>query len=181
MINLIPNQEKKKIARDFYIRLLAVSFAMLGAAVFIGCVAMLPAYFISIEYKNLADNKIAIQKNTPNPITGEGTVAKVRDVDSKLRFIESLQNRNFLVSQDIVNEVLKYKTSAIKINSMLYSDSNQEGKKIIVSGVASSREGLMSFHTAVKGSKAFKEVSLPISNFVKGSDITFTLTLITAI
>ena len=57
------------------------------------------------------------------------------------------------------------------------NDPNNKGK-IGVQGTAPSRETLLLFRKALEDDVNFKNVNLPISNFVKGSDIKFYLSLI---
>lgn len=178
MINLIPNQEKKRIERDFYLRLLAVFFSMLASAVVLGCLAILPSYFMSLEYKNLATDKLALQKNTPTPLLDDDVKSRVRDIDTKLMMVENAEKGKFIVSREVVNEILKEVSVNIKINSIFYNQGGEVGKQVSISGTASSREALLIFQQRLKSNKNFKEVDLPISNFVKGSNIDFTVSLI---
>jgi hypothetical protein len=53
----------------------------------------------------------------------------------------------------------------------------KEGEKISISGRASSREVLLSFRRTLEDNPAFSKVDLPISNFIKGSNIRFYITL----
>ena len=59
MINLIPNEEKKKMSKDFYLRLLTLSFTMLGVSLLVASVAILPSYFLSSAEKASFERKIA--------------------------------------------------------------------------------------------------------------------------
>jgi hypothetical protein len=66
----------------------------------------------------------------------------------------------------------------IKITQILYDNTVAKGdKKVNIQGTAPSRERLLIFRQALEGNPAFKKVDLPISNFVKGSNIQFSLSL----
>lgn len=177
MINLIPNQEKKRIERDFYLRLLAVFFSMLTATVVLGCVAILPAYFMSMEYKNLATDKLALQKNTPTPLLDDDVKSKVRDIDTKLTMVENAERGKFIISREVINEILKDVGGDIRVSSIFYNNGGEAGKEVLLSGSAGSRESLLVFQQRLKSNKSFTEVNLPISNFVKGSNIDFAISL----
>ena len=60
----------------------------------------------------------------------------------------------------------------------MYENDATKGKKVTVLGIAPSRELLLLFRRALEDDVAFKKVDLPISNFVKGSNIEFSLSLI---
>jgi len=78
---------------------------------------------------------------------------------------------------DVINAILLKKRSDIKITQISYQNDTR-GRKIGVTGTAPSREVLLFFRLALESSPAFKSVDLPISNFVKGSNIQFYLNLI---
>jgi Tfp pilus assembly protein PilN len=178
MINLIPIEEKRKKVKDFYFRLVVVFFAMLGFSAFIAAVAILPVYFISFSNKNLANLKLEIQKQEPVPLVDEGSLSVMKDVSGELNIVENSEKNKYSVSQKIINEVVLLKMSDIKISQITYENSVIDGKKVKILGLAPSRERLLLFRRALEDSAAFKSVDLPISNFVKGSNIEFYLSLI---
>lgn len=177
MINLIPNQEKKRKVKDFYFRLVVVFFVVLGFCFLIASAAILPSYFLSFVKKNLNDTKLEAQKKEPIPPASQSTVNLVADLNNKLNLIENAQKNKYLVSVKVINEIISKKMSDIKITQIFYENSSIAGKKISIRGVAPSRERLLLFRLALEDDTAFKKVDLPISNFVKGSNIEFSLNL----
>ena len=71
------------------------------------------------------------------------------------------------------------KMPEIKIDSIYYGNT-PKGREIRINGSAPSREKLLIFRLALENDPSFSRVDLPISNFVKGSDIKFFLTLVPA-
>lgn len=178
MINLIPNQEKKKMARDFYYRLTVIFILMLSTVVFIAALALLPAYLLSNSKKNIALQRLELQKAETAPFFNEETREIIKQTNKKLDIIETAQNGKFPVSEKVISAVLKEKISSIKIVQISYENNTVEGKKIRISGTAPSRDVLLLFRKTLESSEAFKSVDLPISNFVKGSNIQFYMSLI---
>lgn len=178
MINLIPNQEKKRKVKDFYFRLFVVFLFIMAICILVTLVAILPAYFLSSVKKNLAEEKLTAQKSEPIPITDQNTLATITDLNTKLGVIENAEKSKYAVSTSIINEVLLKKMPDIKITEIAYNYTSTGGKKVSISGIAPSRERLLLFRNALEEDVAFKQVDLPISNFIKGSDIEFSLTLI---
>ena len=76
------------------------------------------------------------------------------------------------------NEILLKKSPNIKITRISYKDDLKTGKKIDIEGLAPNREVLLLFRRALEDSTVFSKVDLPISNFIKGSNIKFHLSLI---
>lgn len=177
MINLIPNEEKKKMSSNFYLRLVTVIFVMLGVCFIIASVSILPAYLLSSMEKNFNDAKLVSQESELISLPDQNIITVVRDLKSKLSLIEKNEKNIFSFSKKTINEVVLNKTSNIKITRIYYQNDPQEGEKISINGVASSRETLISFRRALENDTAFSKVDLPISNFVKGSNIKFYLNL----
>ena len=181
MINLIPNEEKKKIAHHFYSRLTILSFLMLGLCVWFAILALLPSYILSRAKENIIEQNLVIQKGEPVPILDQETSKAIENLDAKLTLVEQLQTNKFVVTERVINEIIKSKVADIKVTRISYESDEKNGKKIGISGEAVSREELLSFRQALESNKAFKDVTLPISNFVKGENIEFLLSLTPAI
>lgn len=184
MINLIPNKEKKEMVRGFYFRLLVLFFVMISIFFFIGFLAILPSYFFSSIKVHLMNSRLDIQKNTPVALPDQETLATIKDIDNKLALIEKNSKNKFIVSKQVINSIILKKIPKIKIHSISYKvesvDNLTHIKKVKIEGTAPSREVLLMFRNALQEGVDFKEVELPISNFVKGSDIQFSLNLIPA-
>ncbi len=99
-------------------------------------------------------------------------------LDLQLLIIEKVKGKTFLVSKKVINEIIAEKMSDIKITQITYELDPKGGKKVNINGLAPSRERLLLFRVALEDNAAFQKVDLPISNFVKGSNIKFSLTLI---
>ncbi|MFA6301373.1 MAG: hypothetical protein WC609_03435 [Candidatus Paceibacterota bacterium] len=178
MINLIPTEEKRKKVKDFYFRLTVVIFAMLGFCVFVATVAIFPAYFSSVSGKNFANAKLVMQEQEPVPLIDQGSLFVMKDMSNKLNIVENAEKNKYFISQKIISEIILLKMEDIKISEITYENSATDGKKVQIWGLAPSRERLLFFRRALEESEAFKSVDLPISNFVKGSNIEFSLSLI---
>lgn len=177
MINLIPKEEKKKMITDFYYKLAILFVVMLDFCILVAFFSILPSYFISSIKYSLISAKLENQKLEPLSPLGEESLALVKDMDKKLILVENFEKNKFLPSVKVIDAILLKKTSDIKITQILYENDGTNGRKISLTGIAPSREVLLLFRQALEDSSSFKDVVLPISNFVKGSDINFFLSL----
>ncbi len=178
MINLIPNEEKKKMSKDFYFRLITLIFIMLSASALTASIAILPAYFLSFVGENFINAKLESQEDEYASLSEQNALMVVKDLENKLNLVENAQKNQPAFSQKVINEIILKKIPNIKITEISYQNDPKMGEKINISGKALSREVLLSFRRALENDTAFSEVDLPISNFVKGSDIKFYLSLI---
>lgn len=177
MINLIPRQEKKRMNKDFFFRLLIVFFLALGLSIVVSSVSILPSYFISSVKKNFTNTKLLAQKNEPVPLVDQEVLTVIKSINSKLDLIENAEKNKFVISERVINSIIFKKMPDIKITKISYGNDASKGKKIDITGVAPSRERLLLFRLALEGDTLFKTVDLPISNFIRGSDIQFYLSL----
>lgn len=178
MINLIPNQEKKKMIRGFYYRLTVLILTMLSLSLFIAICALLPSYFLSYSKKNISIQKLEAQKAKSTPLFDQETSMVIKDLSSKINLLENIKNNKFSVSEKIIKTIILKKVPSIKITQISYENNLPEGKKVSIRGTAPSREVLLLFRKALEGGPSFRSVDLPISNFVKGFNIQFYLSLI---
>ncbi len=178
MINLIPNQEKKEMIRNFYYRLGTIFFFSIALVMLVGAIALLPSYVLSSMKKNLNNEKLESVKAEPTYLADQETEKEISGLDAKLTLLEKAQGRKFIVSERIINEVLSKKIPDVKITQISFEEDKAAAKKVSIRGTARSREGLLLFRRALEDDPSFKMVDLPISNFVKGTNIQFNVTLI---
>jgi hypothetical protein len=178
MINLIPNHEKKTKVKDFYFRLTVVSFVVLALCILIASIAILPSYFLSSVRRNLVATKIEVQTNQAIPQASQDILATIATLKSKIDLVENAEKKKYLISEKIINQIMLQKMPEIKIKQISYENTTTGGKKVVIRGLAPSREKLLLFRQALEDDAAFKKVDLPISNFVKGSNIPFSINLI---
>ena len=177
MINLIPNTEKKKMIKDFYLRVLVVVISALSGCFLIIFIALLPSYFLSSVKKNLANERLNAQKNELVGTVDQEALVEVQDLNAKLGLIEQAEKNKFAVSQVMISETVLKKMPDIKITEFFYENDPASGEKITIRGRAPSRDRLLFFRRALEGDLTFKKVDLPISNFLKGSNIAFYVSL----
>jgi hypothetical protein len=178
MINLIPNEDKKKMSKDFYFRLTTIIFVMLGVSFLIASVALLPSYFLSSAEESATNLKLDSEMGIADISLDQNTLTTINVLKNKLTLIENAQKNKLTFSQKVINEILLKKIPNIKITEISYQNDPTTGKKINVSGKAPSREVLLLFRKALEDDTAFSKVDLPISNFVQGTNIKFSLSLI---
>ncbi len=188
MINLIPKEEKKKLVKNLYYRLVILFLFVISMSSLVIAVSMLPAYFLASTRNSIVNKKLELQKNEPVPLPDQETLKVIKDVNSKINLVNSAETNKFSVSERVINSIILKKLPGIQITDISYLNSTPDGmgadvlqaRKISIQGNAPSRELLLMFRQALEDTSNFKQVDLPISNFVKGSNIQFYLSLIPA-
>ncbi len=185
MINLIPKEEKKKINRGFYYRLSVVYLMALSFPILICLAVMIPSYFLVRIKGDLIEKKLAVQKAEPVPLLDQETLRVITDLNHKLNIVKNAENNKFVVSQKIINAIVLKKMPDIKITDIAFKNIERiteeeivvQDKKISIQGIAPSRPRLLLFRQILEDDANFQDVDLPISNFIKGSNIQFYLSL----
>ncbi len=165
------------MTKIFYYKILVLFFIASGFSIFVLSVSLSPSYFLSRTKVSFIHTKLETQKKEAVPVPDRQTVADIASLDKKLQVIEKTENTSFIISEKVINSIIRKKTFEIKISKISYQTDSIKGKNIIVGGTSPSREVLLLFRKALEDDPTFKNVDLPISNFVKGSDINFSLTL----
>ena len=75
MINLIPNEEKNKIAVNFYYKLVTVVFSMFGLAVLFATFLILPSYVLSSIKLDISAERLNSQSKEPIPEVDQQTLS----------------------------------------------------------------------------------------------------------
>jgi len=164
--------------KDFYLRLVVVFIMVLGVSVVISSFALVPSYFFSLTKKKFSEEKLLQQKSVPTPQFDQNALLLIGELNSKLSLIENTKKNKFLVSERVINEILSKRTSDIKINKISYQINPLNEHAISIHGTAPSREKLLFFRQTLEADARFSKIHLPISNFIKGTDIKFTVDLI---
>ncbi len=178
MINLIPNEQKKLMIRNFYYRLATVCILALGFCILIASITMLPSYVLVSGKSDLVNTKLDNEKTTPISLSDKEATNMLNDLDKRFTSIEKDQNSKFLISKRIIDQIVSEKNVDIKITQIILDNSPAGDKVISIRGTAPSRERLLFFRNVLEKNPSFKQVNLPISNFIKGSHIQFSLNLI---
>lgn len=174
MVNLLTVFEKKRILKEYKIRLSIVSLFAVASLVVAALVFLIPSYVLSyIKYNEVSTRLEAEKSRASNTPDGEDPVKITKEVNRKLKILKSesstLPNPYF-----ITTTIIEHKPEGVSINAIQYDKNKQEGK-IAISGVSSNRDTLLVFLRALEKQKDFTKVELPISSFAKGEDINFSM------
>ena len=178
MINLIPKEEKKKMMIGFYYRLAILLLIMLDFCILIALFTLLPAYFLSSTKEKIISNKLQVQNSQGLSSSSDQTIATVTSLNGQLGVVEKAEQNKFVISDKIIGAIILNKRPDIKITEISYSNDPVLGKTVSITGIAPSREVLLLFQQALEDNPNFKNVDLPISNFIQKSNIQFSLTLV---
>ncbi|MFH1454796.1 MAG: hypothetical protein ABIF22_00495 [bacterium] len=174
MLNFLPQKNKNQIILEYLLRVMSFLLLFVFASSLILISLFVPSFFF-VKYKSDTINdqlELAKQKNIN---IGEDSAVFIKNVN---RLAAVLSDINTLTYSDIINKVMSLKNKDIKISSIIITVENTTGiRKILINGIANTRDSLTTFEKEVKIGGTFKDVLFPVSNFIKNSDSSFSVTL----
>ena len=175
MFNLLPNQSKKIILKDYLVRRYSIIFMIIVFVQVWFVVLLLPSLVTS--YFKEKDLSYQVELIKESDVSKDASVISdlIISTNTKLSFYEN----DFSYPQiiPILENLLSYKSSLVKFTDFMYEASSNSSAKISIRGNASTRDSLVSFVQKIEESGLFKEVDLPISNLAKDRNIDFAINL----
>lgn len=175
LTNLVPHSKTKLFRREYFIRLVTVSFILAALFFFIQCILLLPSYIYETQ---------AVSSNTDRLSRLSADLATTEDqqVQTRLAALQTeathLQSLGTAPSASAtIKAVLLVPRPGIVLSGFSFTPPTETAGTMQVSGVAGTREQLRSFDAALAALPFVKAADLPISNYAKESNIPFTITL----
>ncbi len=185
MINLLPENEKQKIRKEYHLLVLSVwlpvIFIILGIAIF----SFLPSFFLSGQQYG----KIFAESQTKEIMTKQSQALEMkRNVnDANMKIALLLKNSTSTESvRSLFDEIVENRPAGVYITGFSF-DRNAgvrppKGKKtappsIVLQGRADDRAALLSFVDILNKKKEFSSVDLPLSNLISGTNLPYTLNI----
>ncbi len=176
LVNLLPLNFQKTLKKILFLRFANLFVISLSASFLLGTILLIPTYIIGNERLLDLESKISLQDKTQLNQQESIVLTDTEDIVSKLKIFPDgdIQNNSFV--SEVIIPITEKSKNTVNINSILYEyRTNKEDINIKISGKASTRNILATFEQNLNKSELFKKVNLPISNFVKGKDIDFTI------
>lgn len=173
MFNLLPKTEQRTLTLEYRLRLLIVAlFALLFVGVLAGG-ALIPSLFLSSQRETVAlKNEEALKGEIV--LQGKYDLTNILKLTKlKANAFESESGSPYFY--ELFGQIIKDKTSAIKIRGLSAKVSSPSDKTIAITGVARDRDSLLSFTKTLEREHDFGNVLVPVSNFAESSDIDFSI------
>lgn len=175
MINLLPENNKIEIKKEYTRRLFVVIGAFTFFVALISAVILTCLLFLINREKNNFNRQLFISEQRFEFKDLKEILPGMENFAAKLSFLE--KESDGVKLSFLLGEILKRKSENVKINGFSY-DKISGGGRILISGMAGSRQGLLSFVDALRSEPKFKDVQSPVSNLLKEKSLDFSLTIL---
>lgn len=177
MINLLPKDEKEKLEKEQKQRFWVLALSLFSATLFLGFVMLWPAYFLAGDFFD--DGLDSTSLKPEDAISNEKIQNLPLEIKSKLALFRP--NTAVLSPADYFFEIAENLPAGVVVNSISFRLSqnykNKTGQVISISGLAASRELLISFAERLQKIKLFSEVEIPVSNLTKDKNLPFSINI----
>jgi len=174
MLNLLPQEDKKKLVTDYKLRFSTTTAAFICILLIVAIVGLLPAYLSRrSEMQSLMEQKQqADAQNSEASLQEAGRLAAENQVLVAFlgKRVDAL--RQAPATTAIIQGVLDKKTNKVTLTSLEVS-----GNQVSVRGVAETRANLIAFHEALRQNPLFKNSILPISDLAKSVRVEFSIAI----
>jgi len=175
MSNLLPPETKKEITKEQHLRTAVVGLFLLAVLLVVSVVWLTPAYILSKNKYDITEKELNAIKKEISSVQLEDSIILIEDINNKLAVLtEGIPLENH--AHNIIIDILEHKKDNIKITDIIYDKSPTE-IRVLLNGEAFNRESLSSFVREIEKNELFSRVELPISDFVKETNLDFSLTL----
>jgi hypothetical protein len=177
MTNLLPQSDQMILKKEYKYRKLVVIFLFFVGTVLISVGFLLPSLILSnIKLNIISDAAEKARISNENQTNSNTSNILLKDTKEKLALLSIKDSGPTFVS--VVDLITKNKSANIKIKEISYEKNTDSNSKITISGLSKNRESLTNFLGQMQSVSVFKSVDLPVSNFAKDKDITFSMQIL---
>lgn len=176
MSNLLPPEQKKSLLHLYRMRFFAVVFIAIICVAAIGIAALIPSFFVSKESEaTLTASRDVLASHETSSIQ-KSLSQSIIDINDRLSVFSGSWFTSPILA-DFVDPILSAKPAGLRLTDLSFTpDKSGMTAKVEISGVANNRELLLAFGDKVKQLPNFSNVDIPITSFIKDSNVTFTIT-----
>lgn len=179
MYNLLPQNQKKELRKMYRSRRFLAGGVLLFLFGALATVALIPSLGMSRVKLEDVLQRLSVARKVNEARLGPETRAAIEESNALLAVL-AVPTPPLFAHNGFVETVLSQRTSDIRLTGIFYDGPAANAKNVFqyrLRGVAQTREALFSFVEALKTEEEFTMVDVPISNFVKDSDIDFSITI----
>ena len=174
MTNLLLEEDRKDIRRDYVLRLGATAAGFLGVFALMSTVFLVPSFALSISKEGSLRERVELLARTTILRSEDPSLLALSDFNGGLQFLSSRQERQ--LTNAVLLRVLEAKPSGVSITRLSFARHLDGSADIAIGGLARTREALLFFERRLRDDTLFSDIVLPVSNLANDKDIEFSMT-----
>jgi len=171
MFNDLPENLKKEVRGQYYIRLGIIAGLCFLAVEIIAGFLMFPSWTLSLVKKQEVENSLVEIAETQKSVRVSSDTISISHTNEILKVLNTSHDYPHIIP--LYNTILSFKKNGIRFEKISFVSQDSSGANISLEGTAITRDVLVAFSKDLKSSPEFTEVVLPISNLAKDTDVDF--------
>ncbi|MBI4779235.1 PilN domain-containing protein [Candidatus Falkowbacteria bacterium] len=163
-LNLISEELKKEIKlRHLYLFIKKINLTLIILTIIIAIILLAAKTILQIKFNDIVDQTTLVTKNN------QGYNNKVKDINSKIDFVEKIQG-DFIPWSNLLKTIADITPEDI---SLYYLKINFDEQTIKIKGKAGLRDSLLDFKQKMENISILKDIDFPIKNILEKENINF--------
>ena len=173
MFNLLPKEEQKAVDREYIVRLFATSLLFLASIGLAAVISIIPSLFLSYQKERILEKN----NTTLAEEVGSGGMVSLPDIlkQAEQQALALSTGTSTPYFYELIGDITRNTVGGSKIHAISISRADDATFDIVITGVASDRDTLLSFARRLEREKIFASVTVPVSNFAAATDIRFSI------
>lgn len=176
MLDLLPQQEKEKIKKEYLLRRWSLFFVFLGILGFISLIFLAPAYAVVYLEKQHLEEGLWKTRSSTDELVDSKIFEKTSTASKDLDLLIPHTNDIFVV--DIIKIVLDNKPDELSVTSFaIQKDPYNKKFSASISGKSATRTVLLDFSERLRNKDRITKVDIPLASFTQEKDLEFSMKL----
>jgi Tfp pilus assembly protein PilN len=177
-MNLLPQQQKRAIRVEFWLRAATVGLICVAITGVVGLALQAPSYFLVVAKERSAQEQLAALEKR-DETGGVGISKTLRTTKEKLEVLERSSTSTW---SGVAETMLEQKPDDVSVRELSFSreqraDQRERVSRLNISGIAADRRTLRSFVSQLREVEQFGEVTLPVRDLASDSNLEFSITV----
>lgn len=173
-LNLLPPEDLQRLGHEKLTRFLILSFSLIAAALLVGGVLMLPAYFFLTLQENDTLVQIDLAQKSVQAERVKETENTIEAINAKLQSLEAASSKRTLLSSHIA-AIAEHANPGISLDWLTFT---REKGQVEITGTAPTRGAFLIFLDGLRRDPYFTSIESPVNNLLKDTGVAFTLTIL---
>lgn len=163
-LNLISEELKKEIKlRHLYLFIKKINLTLIIITIAVAIILLIAKTILQAKFNDIVGQTTLVTKNN------QGYNLKIRDINSRINFVEKVQN-DFIPWSNLLKNIAEITSNDI---GLTYLKINLADQAIKIKGKAGLRESLLDFKQKMEATAIFKDIDFPIKNILEKENINF--------
>ena len=176
MINLVPDNIKKKLIGDYQRRRFVVAGSLFIALILIGGI-LLSSFYLALLFREKSVEKLLVASPIQSAKENfDYTQEITREINRRSRMV--LKTKSLFKPSIALGEMFDLASTDVAITKFSFQLDQDDELFVSISGTATDRLALVDYLEKIKNHSAVSELNAPVSNLIQGGNNDFSLTFV---